>query len=63
MNAFDYTTQHGLLREVNSNIFGRFCVADYDSVLRFFLARQDFEIIGLSTVKNGFYCNIKELRS
>jgi hypothetical protein len=44
--------------ELDSTIFDRFCTADYDSVLGFFSARQDFEIIGLSSVKNGHYCNI-----
>jgi hypothetical protein len=34
-------------REVNSIIFDRSIAADYDSVLEFFQARQDFEIIGL----------------
>jgi hypothetical protein len=33
--------------KVNSIIFDRFFAADYDSVLEFFPARQDFEIIGL----------------
>jgi hypothetical protein len=43
----DYTTQHVFFREVNSIIFDRFWAVDYDSVLGFFPARQDFEIIGL----------------
>jgi hypothetical protein len=29
-----------------------------DSVLEFFSARQDFEIIGLLSLNNGLYCNI-----
>jgi hypothetical protein len=51
----DYTTLHVIFREVNLIIFDRFCAADYDSVLGFFPARQDFEIIGLSSVINGLY--------
>jgi hypothetical protein len=47
------TTQHVFFREVNSIIFDRFFAADYDSVLEFFPARQDFEMIGLLSVKNG----------
>jgi hypothetical protein len=47
---------------VNSIIFDIFFAADYDSVLEFFPARQDFEINGLLSVKNGLYYNIKELR-
>jgi hypothetical protein len=31
--------------------------ADHDCVLGFFPAGQDFEIIGLLSVKNGLYCN------
>jgi hypothetical protein len=42
----DNTTQHVFFREVNSIIFNRFFAADYDYVLEFFPARQDFEIIG-----------------
>jgi hypothetical protein len=45
-------------REVNSIIVVRFFAADYDSVLEFFPARQDFEIMGLTSVKNGLHCNI-----
>jgi hypothetical protein len=45
-------------REVNSIIFDRFFAADYDSVLEFFPARHNFEIIGLLSVKIGLYCNI-----
>jgi hypothetical protein len=47
---------HSVFRD--STIFDRFCAADYDSVLEFFPARQDFEIIGLLSVKDGLYCNI-----
>jgi hypothetical protein len=55
----DNTTQHVFFHgEVNSIVFERFCAADYDSVLEFFQARQDFEIIGLSSVKNDPYCNL-----
>jgi hypothetical protein len=54
----DNTTQHVFFREVNSIIFDRVIVADYDSVLEFFPARQDLEIIGHLSVKNGLYCNI-----
>jgi hypothetical protein len=53
-----YTTQHVFFREVNSIIFDRFFAADYDSALEFFPARQDFEIIGLLSVKNSLYFNI-----
>jgi hypothetical protein len=45
-------------RELKSIIFDRFFAPDYDYVLEFFSARQDFEIIGLLSVKNGLYCNI-----
>jgi hypothetical protein len=45
-------------REPDSTILDSIFTADYDSVLEFFPARQDFEIIGLLSVKNGFYCNI-----
>jgi hypothetical protein len=41
----NYTTQYIL-------------AADYDSVLEMFPARQDFEIIALSSVKNAPYCKI-----
>jgi hypothetical protein len=34
-------------RELDSIILDRFFAADYDSVLEFFPARQDFEIIEL----------------
>jgi hypothetical protein len=44
-----------LLREVNSIIFDRFFAVDHDSVLEFFPARQDLEIIGLLSVKNAIY--------
>jgi hypothetical protein len=44
-------------RELNSTNFDRFCAADYDSVVVFFPARQDFEIIGLSSGKNVLYCD------
>jgi hypothetical protein len=54
----DNTTQHVFFRKANSIIFDRFFAADYDSVLEFFPARQDFEIIRLLSVKNGLYCNI-----
>jgi hypothetical protein len=40
------------LSELESTIFDRIWAADYDSLLGFFPARQDFEIIGLSSVKN-----------
>jgi hypothetical protein len=33
-------------------MFDRFFAADYDSVLEFFPARLDFEIIGLLSVKH-----------
>jgi hypothetical protein len=45
-------------REPDSSIFEGFCAVDYDSLLGFFPPRQDFEIIGLSSVKKGPYCNI-----
>jgi hypothetical protein len=45
-------------RELDSTIVDRFFAADYDTVLEFFPARQDFEIIGHLTVKNGLYCSI-----
>jgi hypothetical protein len=32
------------LRTKHSTIFDRFCAADYDAVLGFFSARQDFKI-------------------
>jgi hypothetical protein len=41
-------------RELDSTIFDRFFAADYDSVLGFFSAHQDFEIIGLSSAKMAF---------
>jgi hypothetical protein len=44
--------------KVNSIIFDRFFAADYDPVLEFFPPRQDFEIIGLLSIKNSVYCNI-----
>jgi hypothetical protein len=47
-----------LFRELKSIIFERFFAPDYDYVLEFFPARQDYEIIGLLLVKNGLYCNI-----
>jgi hypothetical protein len=51
-------------RELNSTIFFNwFWAADHDYVHEFFPARQDFEIIGLLSVKNGLYCNLYELRS
>jgi hypothetical protein len=34
-------------RELDSTFFDRFFAVEYDSVLEFFSARQDFEIIGL----------------
>jgi hypothetical protein len=48
------------LREPDSTILDRIFTADYDydSVLEFFSARQDFEIIGLLSVKNDLYCYI-----
>jgi hypothetical protein len=45
-------------RELDSTILDRFFAANYESVLEFFPARQDFEIIGLLSVKNGLYCKI-----
>jgi hypothetical protein len=52
-------------REVNSIIFDRFFAADYDSILEYFPARQDFEIIGLLLVKNGLsaICKSSDLAS
>jgi hypothetical protein len=47
-----------MLMKLDSTIFDRFGAADYDSVLVFFPARQAFELIGLSSVKNGLYCNM-----
>jgi hypothetical protein len=44
--------------KLDSTILVRFFAADYDSVLEFFPARQDFKIIELLLVKNGLYCNI-----
>jgi hypothetical protein len=46
-----HTTQHVFFHKENSIIFDRFFAADYDSVLEFFLARQDFELIGFLSVK------------
>jgi hypothetical protein len=40
------------------NLFDRFRAVDYESVLEIIPARQDFDIIGLSSVKNGLYCNV-----
>jgi hypothetical protein len=54
----DNTTQHVFFRELNSTIFNWFWAPDHDCVLGFFPARQDFEIIGLLSVKNGLYRNI-----
>jgi hypothetical protein len=45
------TTQHSI-------IVDRIIAADYDSVLDFFPAHQDFEMIELVSVKNGLYSNI-----
>jgi hypothetical protein len=45
-------------RELASSILDIFFAADYDFVLKFFPARQDFEIIGLLSVQNDLYCNI-----
>jgi hypothetical protein len=45
-------------RELDLTILDRYFAADYDSLLEFFPARQDFEIIGLLSVKNGPYCNM-----
>jgi hypothetical protein len=52
--CIDNTTQHVFSREVNSIIFDRFFAADYDCVLELFPARQDFEIIGLLSVKKAY---------
>jgi hypothetical protein len=54
------TTKNAIVSfpELDSTILDRFFAADYDSVLEFFPARQDFETIGLLSVKNGLYCNI-----
>jgi hypothetical protein len=45
-------------RELDSTILGTFFAADYDSVLEFFRAHKDFEIIEVLSVKNDLYCNI-----
>jgi hypothetical protein len=45
-------------RKINSIIFERFWAANYDCVLEIFPARQDFEIIGLSSVKKMVFTAI-----
>jgi hypothetical protein len=56
--SIDYTAQPKKdffsFHELNSTIFNWFWAADHDCVLEFFPARQDFEIIGLLSVKNGY---------
>jgi hypothetical protein len=48
----------GLIFFLDSAVFDRFCAVDNDSLLGFFPALQDFEIMGLSSVKNGICYNI-----
>jgi hypothetical protein len=49
---------HNFFPRARRTILYRFFAADYDPVLEFFPARQDFEIIGLLSVKNDLHCNI-----